>query len=188
MELLRTLDRVPPSLPLPPHHHYTHHQKRLGAMNPESKLLLDVMKRLFDEQNERLDKRFAEAEVNIERRITDSELRQDTRITDKEHRHDDRLQAVEKVMTSLASWRLEAEGLVDDLRLEVGELNKHWDRSMRVHSITSPDIIPVPPSLEQADQCPPADAMAARPIGHCDDNRHWKSGFGVVTTLTHSLV
>lgn len=77
------MDRVPPPLPLPPHHHHTRHQKRLGAINPEPKLLLDAMKRLFDEQDERLDKCFAETEVNVERHITDSELRQDACITDR---------------------------------------------------------------------------------------------------------
>lgn len=153
------MDRVPPPLPLPPHHHHTHHQKRLGAMNPEPKLLLDAMKRLFDEQDAKMS---ASRSVSPRPRSTSSVVSPTpsfakTRASPTERRHDDHLQAVEKVTTSLASWRLVAKGLVDDLRPGVGKLNKHWDRTVREHSNTSSGIIPMhatAPSLEQADQCP----------------------------------
>ena len=41
--------------PLPPHDHYTRLQRRLGAMNPDTKLILDELTMCFDDLELRLD-------------------------------------------------------------------------------------------------------------------------------------
>lgn len=149
----------------------------------DQKLLLE---RRFDEVDEAMDQRFKEAESVVEQRIIDSELRQDVRLS-----------AVEKTAEDLTSWRQEQEGLVDDLRLRLGKLDKYWNRSVleTASPFTEPGIFPEPgvftePSLKVEQHAAPSSAgyKAARPIGHRDDLHHRGNEFGVVTTLTHSPV
>ena len=79
----------------------------------------------------------------------------------------------------LESWCRDHEGVVDDLHLEVGKLNKHWEHAIRDQSSTWAGLIPVPLPLEHAVQRPPADIQAARSIRHRDNNHHWDNEFGV---------
>jgi hypothetical protein len=170
-------------------------------MNPDTQLLLaeiqklsieqstiqkqlsdqkDLLERRFVEADEALDKRFRDADAAVEQRIIDSELRQDARLIN-----------IEKAASDLTSWRQEHEGIVDDLRLRIGKLDKYWNRSVietaAVH--VEPAIFPDPPLKSEQHAAPsPAGYMAARPDGHRVDNHHRENGYGVVTTLTHSPV
>jgi len=74
----------------------------------------DLLERRFTEADEVLDKRFREADAAVEQRIIDSELRQDARLS-----------SIEKTASDLTSWRHEHEGIVDDLRLRIGKLDKY---------------------------------------------------------------
>ena len=94
-------------------------------MNPETKLLMDEMHRLFSEQTSQFDKRFNDVELYFEHRISDSELRQEERAANTERPQDVRVQKIEVATNNLQTWRLDTKGLVDDLRLKVTKLNKH---------------------------------------------------------------
>lgn len=117
-------------------------------MNPDSKLyleLLEEMQRLLHEQNERLDKRFAdidtrfaEADANLDHRFTESDINIERRILDSELRQDERVTGLEQAAGIFESWRQETQGVVGDLRTEVGKLCKHWDRAVKEQSSTSP--------------------------------------------------
>ena len=74
----------------------------------------DLLERRFIEADEALDKRFSEADAAVEQRIIDSELHQDARLIN-----------IEKAASDLTSWRQEHEGIVDDLRLRIGKLDKY---------------------------------------------------------------
>jgi hypothetical protein len=41
---------------------------------------------------------------------------------------------LERATTSYDAWMPGMEGNIDDIRLEVGKLSKHWEHTMRVHS------------------------------------------------------
>jgi len=77
---------------------------------------------------------------------------------------------------------------MDDLHLKVTKLNKHWGRSILDNFSTSAAIFSAPTPLEQAIQSLSASDIAARLNGHGDDLHNWENEFGVVTTLSHSLV
>jgi hypothetical protein len=64
--------------------------------------------------DETLDKRFKDADAAVEQRIIDSNLRQDAR-----------LNTIEKAASDFTSWRQEHEGIVDDLRLHIGKLDRY---------------------------------------------------------------
>jgi hypothetical protein len=80
------------------------------------------------------------------------------------------------------------EAFVEDVKLEVGKLSHHWDRSVRDITNTGPGIIPNPKSVTER---PPAlDGSADGSDGHCDTNcyRDWEGGFGSVYVQTHLLI
>ena len=81
-------------------------------MSPEGQQLMAELQRLFKEQTQILDRRFADAEHSVEQRIIESETRLDGRIADSEacidsilnepeRRHDGRLKIIEKVTGGL---------------------------------------------------------------------------------------
>ena len=138
----------------------------------------DLLERRFSEADEVLDKRFREADAAVEQRIIDSELRQEVCLS-----------TIEKAASDLTSWRQEHEGIVDDLRLRIGKLDKYWNRSM-IDSATAhiePAIFTEPPVKSERHVAPAsAGYKAARPNGHGVDPHHRENEFGVVTTYTHS--
>jgi len=70
---------------------------------------------------------------------------------------------IEKATGDVESWRRDHEGVVDDLRLEAGKLNKHWESGVHDQYSTLTGLTPMPLPLEHAVQRPPADIQAARP-------------------------
>jgi hypothetical protein len=58
---------------------------------------------------------------------------------------------LERAATSFDAWILEMERTIDDVRIEVGKLSKHWermvwDRSPPLISATPATSLPKPPS------------------------------------------
>ncbi|CAN6168513.1 unnamed protein product [Urochloa humidicola] len=108
------------------------------------------------ESNERIDFRLDEFEGRIESRIRESDERIDSRLDESEERIESRIrESEEKIETHLSlsedagerrfadlaipiDVRLSAvertaaacQGTVDDMRLQVGKLNKHWERTV----------------------------------------------------------
>ena len=79
---------------------------------------------------------------------------------------------------------------VDDIRLEVMKLNKHYKRVVNAPSheapllhTTPPPSLPTSPSL--AAGLPSAGIIADRPHGHRVDLIHREGGYGSVTTFIH---
>jgi hypothetical protein len=104
-------------------------------MNPDTQLLLneiqklsieqsviqkqlsdqrDFLERRFVELDDAMDKRFKEADAVVKQRIIDFELRQDQHLL-----------TIEKAIADIMEWRQEHEGLVDDLCLRIGRLDKY---------------------------------------------------------------
>jgi hypothetical protein len=137
-------------------------------MSPETKLILDEMQKQFADQNQKLDKRFADNDAKWEKRFLDLE-----------NRGDERVSKVEKVAIDLEDWKPEIEGKVDDMKLEVGKLTKHWERSVRESAMGHPGIIP---QLGSASARPSAGDQVDRPSGHRVDSFHRADGCGFVTT------
>jgi hypothetical protein len=91
-------------------------QKLSAAQSATQKQLSEQkdLERCFAEANDSLDKRFKEADAVVEQRIIDSELRQGSRLI-----------TIKKAATDLTAWRQEHEGIIDDLRLHLGKLDKY---------------------------------------------------------------
>lgn len=92
---------------------------------------------------------------------------------------DVQVDALERAAASLEDWRPEMQGMVDDIRLEVRKLSKHWERMV---------LNRLPPLLEttpSAAKRPSATSEANRPNGHRDDKFHQEDGYGSVTTIVH---
>jgi len=92
-------------LDLLPHPHYTRSQKSRGAMDPNTKLLMDEMKKLGD--------RFSAVE---------------SRVDSLESSLGDRFNVVEASSSEFASWRPGVDAAVEDLKLQIGAINKQLDR------------------------------------------------------------
>jgi len=93
------------------HDHFTRLQRRLGAMNPDIKLVLDTMSKHFEDQDARWEKRFTEHDEKWERKFLETDTAQDVRVSQ-----------IERAVDALEQWRPEIEGSVDDLHLEVKKL------------------------------------------------------------------
>jgi hypothetical protein len=197
-------------------------------MNPETKLVLDTLSKRFDdlesrwehtftEAAEKLEKSFEEAEEQWESRFATSEDHWERKFADLKVAQDARVEALERVTAALEDWRPAMEGTVDDIRVEVGKISKHWERAVRERS---PPILPTMPSSST----PPSSTLPAsayvlpqpsgdlqrhslealrissesgrpsaadktdRPHGHRFDNYHRADGYGSVTTLVHPPV
>jgi len=140
-------------------------------MNPDTKLILDELTKRFDDLESRIESRVAEQDDKWERRFGDLSISQEARIA-----------AVERVAASLEEWRPEIDATVDDIRLDVGKLNKHWERAVRARSP------PLLPTSTPAAERPFAPSNANRPNGHHEASNHREDGYGLVTTILHPPV
>jgi len=170
-------------------------------MNPDIQLLLAEFQKLasaqvvtqkkIDEQTDLLEQRFTEADEVLDKRFWESDAAIEQRIMDSELCQVARLSSIEKTALDLTSWRQEHEGIVDDLRLRIGKLDKYWNRSM-IESAAAhlePALFTEPPvKSEQHAASASAGYKVARPNGHGVDPHHRENEFGVVTTYTHSPV
>lgn len=150
-------------------------------MNPDTKLILEEVSKLskrFDEVESKLESRFAKHEA----RSTEHDDRLERKLADLQISHDVRVGALERVAESFDSWRPEIEGTIDDIRLEVGKLNLHWERAV---SDRPPPLLSMVPTV--AEQSSAFDDNT-KPSGHRVDNHHWVDGFKSVTTLVHPPV
>lgn len=98
--VVRTADLDPTSLA--DHQHFTRLQRRRGAMNSEMKILLDELEKRFAAQNERFN--------NLDWKI-------DATANSSTH-----LKALEHAAQVFDEWHPGIEGIMDDLKIEVGKL------------------------------------------------------------------
>jgi len=128
-------------------------------MDPNTKLLMDEMKKLGD--------RFSAVE---------------SRVDSLESSLDDRFKVVEASSSEFASWRPGVDAAVEDLKLQIGAINKQLDRVVLDRGSHEPGILSSP---EAAAASPPAGNPAVGPDGHRHDLRNREQGYGSVTTFTH---
>ena len=83
-------------------------------MNPETKIILDEIGKRFTEHDAKWDKRVREQETRWEKAFTDFSCSQENRVG-----------ALEHTAAVFDEWRPNIEGVVDDIKLEVGKLAKH---------------------------------------------------------------
>lgn len=107
-------------------------------------------------------------------------------IQDLEQAHGERVKALERAAASVDEWRPSIEGTVDDIRLEVKKISRNWERAILDRTADPSGVLAPSPTTVQR---PPADHQAVRPmVGHRVEHQNQESGFGVVSTLIHSLV
>jgi len=123
-------------------------------MDPNTKLLMDEMKKLGD--------RFSAVESCVD--SLESSL-------------GDRFKVVEASTSEFTAWRPGVDAAVEDLKLQIGAVNKQLDRVVLDRGSHEPGILLSP---EAAAASPPAGNPAVGPDGH----RH-EHGYGSVTTFTH---
>lgn len=137
-------------------------------MNSDTKLILDEMSKRFDA-----------LEVKWESRLTEREGTWDQKITDLESSYGKRLSVLEQAASSLSS----IEGAVDDIRLEVNKLSKHWERAI-LERVLQPPLCPNPPVPELL----PAPGFTGMPRGHHVDLHHREDDHGIVMAVVHPPV
>jgi hypothetical protein len=180
-------------------------------MNPETQIILDELARRFDDLEAQTTEKFQELDDKLVTRLTEYDDCWERKIADLQVSHDARLGVLERAAASFEDWMPGIEGSIDDIRLEVGKLSKHWERTLRDRS---PPLLPqgsapmvsgastattlpcqdftVPLSqgvhLPSASERPPASDNVDRLSGNRFDKSHREDGFGSVTTLVHPPV
>lgn len=118
-------------------------------MNPENQLMLAEIQKLLEKQlidiDTAMEKRFVDSEITMEQHTVDSELHREASVS-----------AIEVVADKLENWRIETDGTVDYLRLDIAKLTEHCHRSVIDAAATSPGLMPIP--------APPVEQAALRPI------------------------
>jgi hypothetical protein len=157
--------------------HYTRLQKQLGAMNPDTKLLLDEMRKEFADQKKEIRKEFVDQDAKWEARLKAVETRKD-----------DRVDALEAATAAIESWKPTIESSVQTVKTEVQKLARHWDRSVKENADAG--IFPQPDSTPPMGGVMPAGSVPQRPSagggtdgpgGHCNLPWNRDVGFGSVT-------
>jgi hypothetical protein len=107
-------------LDLPPNHDYdTCFRHRQIMVNPDTQIILDEMSRQFAEQDAKWDHHMA-----------NQESRWEVVLSSHMAAHDARVRILEQATRALEDWKMSIEGVLDDLRLEVGKVAKHCERTL----------------------------------------------------------
>jgi hypothetical protein len=83
-------------------------------------------------------------------------------------------------------WKSSIEGTVDDTRMEVKKMSRTWAREVTLNPGDSRSVFT--PSPPRVDHPPPVIRLHTLVIGPRVEPQNQESGFGVVSTLIHSLV
>lgn len=142
----------------PIHHYFTRFQQRRGAMDPNTKLILDEM-----------EKRFAALDLKWEQQFTEFA-----------HRKEERLGGVEAATFDLEQWRPKVDSAMEDVKLELRKLGKQFDRVALESSTTEPGLLAKP---DVGGSRPCANKPIDGPFGHRDDLCYRDQGPGSFTTL-----
>jgi hypothetical protein len=137
-------------------------------MDPNTTFLLDeIQKSVADE----LTKRFEESDAKWEKRFLEAE-----------NLRGERIEKLESSAQALEEWRPQVEAKVDYVKLEIGKLSRHWERSVRDGASTDLGIFPNPISKSATERPSAPDPSADGPKGHSVDRHHRDTGFGSVFT------
>lgn len=154
-------------------------------MGLDIKLVLVEISKLskrFDEMDSKLETHLADQHSSLESRLAEREEAWGRKLDDLHAAQDARVKALEQAAGSFDDWRPGIEGTVDDIKLEVGKLNKLWSRSLLDRDA------PVLPTAPSATERTSARGEADKPSGHRVDSCHWADGFGSITTVVHPPV
>lgn len=107
----------------PVHHHdyFTRLQRRLGAMDVNTKLIIEEMEKKFSALDQKWEKKFSELASS----------------------RDDRISVLEAAGSELSSWKPKVDGAMEDIKLEIRKLNKLSDRSS-LEAPAEPGLLPKP--------------------------------------------
>lgn len=130
----------------------------------------------------KLESRFAEHEEKLETRFTAHDDQWERKFPDLSIAQDACLSVLESAAASFDDWRPGIEGTVDSVRLEVGKLSKHWERSVMHRGA------PILGTSFTAAGRPSATGEADKPRGHRVDSASRAGDFGSVTTVVHPPV
>jgi uncharacterized protein YukE len=119
-------------------------------MDPEIQAIADMIDRKFEEiksqtqssykdLDEKLEARFEEIKSQTESSYKDLDGTLDARFSryedawercfaDLQISHDTRMRVLERAASAFDDWSASMEGTVDDIKLEVGKLSRHWER------------------------------------------------------------
>ena len=151
-------------------------------MDPAHKVLLDEISKRFSDE---LSKRFDENDTSWIKRLSDRDMIWEQQLSDLKAAQEARVVVLEKVVGEMQDWRPEVDGSMDDIKLELKKLNKHFDRSALENPATAHGIVVSSPS---AAGVPPAGVPSDWSRGHRHDNTHREDGYGSVTTVLHPPV
>lgn len=141
-------------------------------MNPDTQIIINEIAHRFTDNDAKWDRRLAAQDKAISTLVAAQE---GFVVVQEGH-----INALEKTTGLLEDWRQNLEGIIDDLRLEVGRVSKHWERVLMDKPSSMPGILALAPS---AGERPPAGSTAASPCGHCFESGNREMKFGSVTTL-----
>lgn len=140
-------------------------------MSSETQLILNEIQKSTSAISSAFDARIAELDQKWEKRIATVE-----------GQHEERVAGLESAAAAFENWKPKIESAVEAVKMEVGKLNKHWDRSVCDKAAMDPGLIPSPslaigrhPSLDGVDG----------PDGHRVDSSSRDRGFGFVMAFSH---
>lgn len=156
------------------HQYDTRLRRRQLAMNPDMQIILDELARRFTDHEAKLDQCLVEQESRWEATFSGF-------VTDQQQY----VSALEKASGVFDDWCTNIEGTMDDLRLEVGKVTKHWECAVFDKSTAMLGVLaPMSPATDR--QSVASTTISAH--GHHVDMNHREDGFGSITTLVHPLV
>lgn len=151
-------------------------------MSSDTKQLVDELtKRITDE----IGRRFDEHDLKWDKRLADRDGEWDRKLTDLKESQDQRVVALEQAAGSFDEWHSEIEATIDDIRLEVKKINKHYERTALEQPTSSTGILAPSPAAAWR---PSAGDPTAWPSGHRFNSTHREDDHGVVTTMVHPPV
>ena len=133
-------------------------------MNPDMQIILDEISKRFVDHDAKWDRRAAEQDARWEAAFSTFTSGQEQRIT-----------AIERASRVFDDWRTSMEGVVDDLRLEVGKISKHWERALVDKPLPMLGVLaPTPMAVAR----PSTGHTANLPYGHRADLMNQEMGLG----------
>jgi hypothetical protein len=155
------------------HNHFIHRQKKLGAMDPNAKLVFEEFVKQFREE---IHDSFTVHESIINNRL--SEFEQAGQWCE------ERVASLKSITVSFEEWKPKVDSSLTYVKLELSKLNSFFDCDAKASSFPKPDVLPI----GSTSASPSIGINSDGPNGHCSNTIKWDCGYGCVYTQTHDPI
>jgi hypothetical protein len=117
------------------HHHYTRRQRRLGVMEPNTKLMFEELMKKIQSMRSEMWEGFVAQDATCDAELAHSEQQREVRVTGLES-------TATEFDKSFSAWKPEVDSSLSSVKCELTKLSAYFDRDTKAPGASAQGVLP----------------------------------------------